>query len=369
MKKFIFAMVAMIATMSMYAQHVESQNFIDNTAVSIKGGISGITSYEFNGYDNFGHSLQASVGVGVEKWITPVWGFGIDGTFGITNGSQYGAFQSGNWFNYVTVMPQVKVNLNNLIAGYNGEPRVIEVIPTVGFGWIHGFYNSSSAQYSKKGVMREPYNNDKNDLGSKVAIDFRLNVTPRLSVVATPYFAYNLTNAHESKHHKVMLEWQPRFDVRNSWYGLEVGVSYRLGNTFKVCNKTHTQAEVDALNAEINELREKLEKKPTTVTVVQYVDKAVVETIDNNYTVLFKQGKSDVGDLSDIAKKLNKTDASITIVGSTSPEGSEKFNRNLALARANAVKDALVKAGVDKDRITVTNEYGKQRNATIILSK
>ena len=64
-----------------------------------------------------------------------------------------------------------------------------------------------------------------------------------------------------------------------------------------------------------------------------------------------------------------KTDASITIVGSTSPEGSEKFNRNLALARANAVKDALVKAGVDKDRITVTNAYGKQRNATIILSK
>lgn len=164
-----------------------------------------------------------------------------------------------------------------------------------------------------------------------------------------------------------MLEWQPRFDVRNSWYGLEVGVSYRLGNTFKVCNKTHTQAEVDALNAEINELREKLEKKPEMV--VQYVDKAVVETVDNNYTVLFKQGKSDVGDLSDIAKKLNKTDASITIVGSTSPEGSEKFNRNLALARANAVKDALVKAGVDKDRITVTNEYGKQRNATIILSK
>ena len=86
-------------------------------------------------------------GVGVEKWITPVWGFGIDGTFGITNGSQYGAFQCGNWFNYVTVMPQVKVNLNNLIAGYNGEPRVIEVIPTVGFGWIHGFYKNGSSNF------------------------------------------------------------------------------------------------------------------------------------------------------------------------------------------------------------------------------
>ena len=361
MKKFIFAMVAMIATMSMYAQHVESQNFIDNTAVSIKGGISGLTCPEFNGYENFGHSLQASVGVGVEKWITPIWGFGIDGTFGITNGSSKGAFQSGNWFNYVTVMGQTKLNLTTLCLGYTGEPRKFELIPSVGIGWIHGFYRST--------LVEGTYTSDANDLGTKFSVDFKYNVTPRLSVVATPYFAYNLTNEHASKHHNSMLEWQPRFDVRNSWYGLEVGVSYRLGNTFKVCNKTHTQAEVDALNAEINELREKLEKKPTTVTVVQYIDKAVVETVDNNYTVLFKQGKSDVGDLSDIAKKLNKTDASITIVGSTSPEGSEKFNRNLALARANAVKDALVKAGVDKDRITVTNEYGKQRNATIILSK
>ena len=360
MKKFIFAMVAMIATMSMYAQHVESQNFIDNTTVSIKGGISGLTCPEFNGYENFGHSLQASVGVGVEKWITPIWGFGIDGTFGITNGHK-GTFKSGNWFNYVTVMGQTKLNLTNLCLGYTGEPRKFELIPSVGIGWIHGFYRST--------LVEGTYTSDANDLGTKFSVDFKYNVTPRLSVVATPYFAYNLTNEHASNHHKVMLEWQPRFDVRNSWYGLEVGVSYRLGNTFKVCNKTHTQAEVDALNAEINELREKLEKKPTTVTVVQYIDKAVVETTDNSYTVLFKQGKSDVGDLSDIAKKLNKTDASITIVGSTSPEGSEKFNRNLALARANAVKDALVKAGVDKDRITVTNEYGKQRNATIILSK
>ena len=251
-------------------------------------------------------------------------------------------------------MGQTKLNLTNLCLGYTGEPRKFELIPSVGIGWIHGFYRST---------------NDANDLGTKFSVDFKYNVTPRLSVVATPYFAYNLTNKQASKHHNVMFKGQPRFDVHNSWYGLEVGVSYRLGNTFKVCNKTHTQAEVDALNAEINELREKLEKKPTTVTVVQYIDKAVVETTDNSYTVLFKQGKSDVGDLSDIAKKLNKTDASITIVGSTSPEGSEKFNRNLALARANAVKDALVKAGVDKARITVTNEYGKQRNATIILSK
>ena len=360
MKKFIFVIVAMIATISMYAQHVESSKFFDNTDVMIKGGVGLLTHPKYNGYSDLAHTIHPTVGVEFTKWITPTVGFGLEGVFGFKNGSTFSNFNKGNNFNYITVMPQVKINLTNVFITYMGEPKIFEVIPTVGFGWIHGFCRSN---------FKETYTNDANDLGTKFSVDLKYNVTPRLSVVATPYFAYNLTNAHESKHHKVMLEWQPRFDARNSWYGLEVGVSYRLGNTFKVCDKTHTQAEVDALNAEINELREKLEKKPTTVTVVQYIDKAVVETVDNNYTVLFKQGKSDVGDLSNIAKKLHKTNASITIVGNTSPEGSEEFNRNLALARANAVKDALVKAGIDEARITIISEYDKQRNATIILNK
>ena len=370
MKKFFSIMIAFVAMFTMSAQTVQPSTFFDNTEISVKGGVSSLMHPNCNGYENLGHTMQGTVGVGVTKWVTPSFGLGVEGTFGIKNGSKFGEFQSGNWFNYVTVMPQLKFNLGNLFCGYNGEPRTFEFIPTVGIGWVHGFYASQSTQNAYTGeVLNAPYNNDKNDIGGKLAFEVRLNMTKRLALTATPYVAYNFTNEHPSTNKFTNPTAQPRFDARNAWYGLEVGVSYRLGNTFKVCNKTHTQAEVDALNAEINELRETLEKKPTTVTVVQYIDKAVVETVDNNYTVLFKQGKSDVGDLSDIAKKLNKTDASITIVGSTSPEGSEKSNRNLALARANAVKDALVKAGVDKARITVTNEYGKQRNATIILSK
>lgn len=362
MKKFIFAMVAMVATMSMYAQTVESSKFFDNTDITFKAGFGLLMHPECNGYTDLAHTMHPTVGIQFSKWVTPKVGFGLEGIFGAKNGVNNGNFNGGNWFNYVTVMPQVKVNLTNVFTEYSGTSRAVEFIPTVGFGWVHSFYRSTLGGPNT-------YTNDRNDLGTKFSIDVKVNLNKRLSLVATPYLAYNFTNGRESLPEPTNPEAQPRFDSRNAWYGLEVGVSYRLGNTFKVCNKTHTQAEVDALNAEINELREKLENKPQTVTVVQYIDKAVVETVDNNYTVLFKQGKSDVGDLSYIAKKLNKTDASITIVGSTSPEGSEKFNRNLALARANAVKDALVKAGVDKDRITVTNEYGKQRNATIILSK
>lgn len=349
MKRFLSLVVAFIAVFTMNAQTFESSRFIDNTYVRVEGGATALTHPECNKYKNWGHTIQGVIGAEIGKWITPKFGVAFEGDFGIRNGSEAGKFNDedkAHSFNYINVTGLTKFNVSNIFAGWNPN-RKVEFVLATGPMWIHG--------YPGWGYV--------NDLGVKFKAEVNYNATERLQLNLIPEFNYNLTGADASdgKH--------PKFDVCNSWYALKVGVTYKIGKQFTECPYKYTQSDVDALNAEINELREKLEKKPTTVTVVQYVDKAVVETVDNNYTVLFKQGKSDVGDLSDIAKKLNKTDASITIVGSTSPEGSEKFNRNLALARANAVKDALVKAGVDKDRITVINEYGKQRNATIILSK
>lgn len=349
MKRFLSLVVAFIAVFTMNAQTFESSRFIDNTYVRVEGGATALTHPECNKYKNWGHTIQGVIGAEIGKWITPKFGVAFEGDFGIRNGSEAGKFNDedkAHSFNYINVTGLTKFNVSNIFAGWNPN-RKVEFVLATGPMWIHG--------YPGWGYV--------NDLGVKFKAEVNYNATERLQLNLIPEFNYNLTGADASdgKH--------PKFDVCNSWYALKVGVTYKIGKQFTECPYKYTQSDVDALNAEINELREKLEKKPTTVTVVQYVDKAVVETVDNNYTVLFKQGKSDVGDLSDIAKKLNKTDASITIVGSTSPEGSEKFNRNLALARANAVKDALVKAGVDKARITVTNEYGKQRNATIILSK
>ena len=57
----------------------------------------------------------------------------------------------------------------------------------------------------------------------------------------------------------------------------------------------------------------------------------------------------------------------ITIIGNISPEGSEEINKALAIARAESIKNALIKAGISADRITITNEYANQRRATIIV--
>ena len=345
MKKFMMVIAVMVMAICATAQTVEKSDVFDNTEIGIKGGVSALVHPECNGYENLGHTMQATVGVGLTKWITPSVGFGVEGVFGVTNGSQYGAFQSGNWFNYVTVMPQVKVNLNNLIAGYNGEPRVLEVIPTVGFGWIHGFYNSSSAQYSKEGVLREPYNNDKNDLGGKVAIDFRLNMTKRLALTATPYIAYNLTNGRPSQNEFTDPNCQPRFDARNAWYGLEVGVTYRLGKTFKLCPYTYTQDDIDALNDVINKQREELAQKPKEIVKVEtVVQKEYVDA--GEYVVFFNKASSELTEKAKETLDKIKAEKVSVVRGSASPDGPQKLNKDLSERRAKAVGDYLSGKGV-----------------------
>ena len=341
MKKFFSIMIAFVAMFTMSAQTVQPSALFDNTEISVKGGVSNLMHPNCNGYENLGHTMQGTVGVGVTKWVTPSFGFGVEGTFGITNGSKFGKFQSGNWFNYVTVMPQLKFNLGNLFCGYNGEPRTFEFIPTVGIGWVHGFYASQSTQNAYC------INNDQNDIGGKLAFEVRLNMTKRLALTATPYVAHNFNSP------------------RNTWYGVEVGAAYRFGNTFKLCPYTYTQEDVDALNEQINELRA---RKPEVIEkeVIKKVVKKEYIGLDE-VIITFEKESSE---LTDIAKAvLNKIIEYSTVVtyiqGDASYDGNAKFNENLANARAESVKKYLEDKGVKV--ISADGKMTGSRIATIYV--
>ena len=90
MKKVLIMMIAIVAmfAMSATAQTVKPSKFLDNTAVTVKGGVSGLVHPGCNGYENLGHTFQAEAGLGLEKWITPAWGVGLKGETGFTNGSK-----------------------------------------------------------------------------------------------------------------------------------------------------------------------------------------------------------------------------------------------------------------------------------------
>ena len=75
----------------------------------------------------------------------------------------------------------------------------------------------------------------------------------------------------------------------------------------------------------------------------------------------------DVNKVAGLVKALKDTNGSIVLTGTTSPEGSESFNKTLAEKRAKAVKDALVANGIDASRIKVKNNYEAQRSVVILV--
>lgn len=113
------------------------------------------------------------------------------------------------------------------------------------------------------------------------------------------------------------------------------------------------KARLDARDAQISRLQESLKAKPSPRgTVVTFGD------------VLFQTGRADLApsanhDVNRLAAFLRDNPKRQLIVeGYTDSTGSDATNQALSLSRAESVKRALIRQGVDAGRIA-TNGYGK----------
>ena len=173
-----------------------------------------------------------------------------------------------------------------------------------------------------------------------------------------------------------------KFDSRAALFQLSAGVNYKFGNS----NGTHNfakaqlrdQAEIDGLNAKINELRADNNAKDGQIaadarTIADLQKKladcearpqtaAVVEKTENVLQphVIFRQGKSTIepaqyASIEMVAKYMkNHPEAKVKVLGYASPEGKAEFNQKLSEKRAEVVKNALIKKyKIAADRITV----------------
>ena len=255
-------------------------------------------------------------------------------------------------------------NLSNLFAGYPGEPRKFEVIALGGFGWGHQFGGADRV----------------NALTSKAAIDFAFNLGAEkaLQLFIEPAVVYSLQGYNGAYGQNL------KYDSRNGDIQVSVGLNYKFANS----NGTHNfavaqlrdQAEIDQLNAKINELRADNSKKDGKIaqdgrtisdlqaklTACQNQPKATAATAVAKPTeeflepqVIFAQGKSTInaaGDaaLQQIANYLKANpDQKVLVRGYASPEGNAELNQKLSIARAEAAKAALVKKyKIAADRIT-----------------
>ena len=350
MKKLIFVLVAVLATFSMFGQTVESSKLFDNISVGVRGGATALTNPIQNGYEDWGHSIQGTASLDITKMITPVFGVGVEGQVGFENGSKFGNFQGRNTLNYVNAIANSKFNLNNLFAGYKGNPRPLEVVAVAGIGWNHGFVYSNTEK--ALGTAHT------NDIITHYAVEFNFNLNNQWQFNVVPEFNFNLTPSRGFNHVN-----QPSFDHRNSWYGVQAGFTYKFKNSngthnFTLCPYKYTQEEYNSLMDEINSLRN---REPEVIIKDYVVEKVIYKEMPCKlYTITFDYNSTKIDAMNDDILKSIPAGSTLEIEGEASTPGSSEYNNAISLKRAQVTAKRLQELGHTIKSITGLGETGRQ---------
>ena len=139
MKKLVLLFAAASMAVSVSAQTVNESKTFDNFYIGVNGGVATVTT---------GHSwlrdLNPNAGLRIGRWFTPVFGLAAESNAYFSNKP---GVSTGTAVRYLNTSLLATVNLSNWFGGYKGEPRVFEVIPVFGYGWLHTclLYTSDAA--------------------------------------------------------------------------------------------------------------------------------------------------------------------------------------------------------------------------------
>lgn len=365
MKKLFTLFAAALVAASVSAQTtVEGSKVFDNMYIGVNGGVSTKMT---------GHSwmkgLNPNAGLRIGKNITPVFGLAIESN---------AYFSNKPWASTGTVVRGINtqllgtVNLSNLFGGYKGDPRFFEVSALYGLGWGHLFC-SDHENY-------EPANR----MTSKAALDFQFNlgknkewqvyVEPSINFAFLGQAIGRTTRDGKGEYgYKAYSNGdQPAYNIHNSFVQLNAGVVYKFKNHDGRHNFTlvqlRDQAEIDALNDQINALKSELAKKPKEIikTVEKPVEAKQVK-VENLILVTFAQGKSALTKEAKAALDGVKDGAHVQIVGTASPEGPAALNQTLSEKRAKAVADYLKGRGVVVDEAVGKGVQGNTSNRLAVV--
>lgn len=359
MKKNIVILLMGMATISANAQSaVEGNKFTDNWSVGINaGGTTPLT------HSAFIKNMRAVLGLGVNKQITPVIGFGLEAMGSINTTPSKTVFDNTNLSLLNTL------NLNNMFCGYAGAPRLFEVETVVGLGWMH-------YAWAGKG--------DRNSLSSKFGLNFNFNLceAKAWTLAIKPALVYDMNAAGYSN---------IKFNANRAAWEITAGLKYHFncsnGERYFTKVKPYNQSEVDGLNSQINGLRQEANAQATALNNAlsnanqrvsdleaalneckNQAPKVVTETITNNKKTLesvvtFRQGgtaveTSQTPNVERIATYMkNHKNATVVIKGYASPEGNADVNARIANQRAEAVKTMLInKYKIAADRISAEGQ-------------
>ena len=377
MKKLVLMLAAASMAASVSAQTVAESKTFDNIYVGINGGVATKTT---------GHKwlsdLDPNAGLRIGRYFTPVFGLAIEGN---------AYFSNKPWGSTGTVVRATNasllgtVNLSNWFGGYKGEPRTFEVSALYGLGWMHVFTNNKAVENLTSG--------QRNRMTSKAALDFAFNfgsakqfqfyVEPSINfaflgkshshnVAVTPAGVTYPETSYGYGYKATAQAGQPAYNINNSFVQLNAGLVYKFANSNGTHNFTivtpRDQAEIDALNAQINELRN---RKPEVITkeVVKEVPSVKVKelSVSDLVFVTFAQGKSNLTREAKAALNNVKEGSHVQVVGTASPEGSKEINDRLSQARADVVANYLKSRGVNIDDATGKGVQGVTSNRLAVV--
>ena len=377
MKKLVLMLAAASMAASVSAQTVAESKTFDNIYVGINGGVATKTT---------GHKwlsdLDPNAGLRIGRYFTPVFGLAIEGN---------AYFSNKPWGSTGTVVRATNasllgtVNLSNWFGGYKGEPRTFEVSALYGLGWMHVFTNNKAFEAATS--------ENRNRMTSKAALDFAFNfgsakqfqfyVEPSINfaflgkshshnVAVTPAGVTYPETSYGYGYKATAQAGHPAYNINNSFVQLNAGLVYKFANSNGTHNFTivtpRDQAEIDALNAQINELRN---RKPEVITkeVVKEVPSVKVKelSVSDLVFVTFAQGKSNLTREAKAALNNVKEGSHVQVVGTASPEGSKEINDRLSQARADVVANYLKSRGVNIDDATGKGVQGVTSNRLAVV--
>lgn len=342
----------------------EKSSIRDNWYIEVGGGIQVLFSKDASILD-FGKRITPSISITGGKWFSPYWGVrlqaqgysfnGFSTTDGIyvgdplNNGLIYGPNDpvrnevvvrpDGSYryyLRYMNIHADFQVSLANLIGGYKPE-RKWDIIPAVGFGYIHSFpykgtskVNSISTNFSLMGKYKLPK-------GFDVNMEIQTALMP------------------------------DRFDGRIVGKSYENNCALTVGVTYHFKRRSFKQATIKTPEKELKEtlreiIREELQTQAPmvynrsgikdTVIVTQEVSREVVKTKGKPFTlasILFDNGKADPQNGQDIqfvniAEYMKKyPEAKIRLEGYADKQtGKPDANLQLSMRRAMKIRSLLI---------------------------
>ncbi len=350
-----------------------SERFKDNIFISVGGGAQVCVNPDNSDY-GLGKAITPLIHVSLGKWVNPTWGFRgqVAGLWSTLNSKHLNGVETvvgdqTTWYKiknkkYFTLRADALYNLSNSICGYNPDRLFTLSVfagPGLTFAKTYGDQDKLNALINGSvGLMGQFNINDYWDIN----IEARGEVSPSI------FGKYS--NAYT-----------------DGAVSLTAGVTYTFGGKkFISCNGV----DQDAINDEVNRYRSQLEKAKADLDAakralanVKPEVREVVKTVQvpGPRAVFFKIGKATIDDYGLVNLKLaakvmkENPNKKYKIAGyADKATGSVALNKKLADKRAQAVYDALVKEGVNKDQLEVIgyggtdNMFGKNfLNRVVIL--